>query len=379
MVKSVRAGQAVIGGLSRFYVILAIGVIVGCNDNPSGPKQAEWQYVAYFPAGFLNITALTVTSDEIFAAAEKNPVGLTQPPAFILAFKNNVIKPVYESPYKPSSFSSISNKDGSVWAAGFKEINGEWRPYVEILDGTAWRELTVPSNIDAINFSRVCVLGADNACFQGNTGHGGQGIYSYDEGVWSETLRFNDSNPLYFCGTNAGRLFAYSARYSPNDPKGYTYVSDDGGRTWQTEILTLPPTPYFIPPYRISAIAPAGNGLALLGEAFTSQNPDAFSYQTIILRDDAPPGAGRYEVAFLAPHGPYFYGVGDMAFRSREDGRAVGGATSVLLRNGDWLMETAGMDWNPCHETLTYGNGAYWVVCYVAGEGLGEFALFRAY
>jgi hypothetical protein len=125
--------------------------------------------------------------------------------------------------------------------------------------------------------------------------------------------------------------------YAPGElPK--VYISADGGASWAEETL-----PEDIVQGREISRAYAGGGFGPDVYILAECGNNAWA----VIRRTGAPGAGEYELAFLAYGGPYFTTLNSIAFRNPHspprgvsaDGVAVGRETSVVFDEGNVYLE----------------------------------------
>ena len=152
--------------------------------------------------------------------------------------------------------------------------------------------------------------------------------------------------------------------YAGGQEDGYVKVfrSADGGNSWARERIPVNYPLYEIRTPKQAKVAAAGE-TAFISIDLHGKAPE-FPLVGVVGRDDAPPGEGAYDIAFAAPHGPYFYDIKSMAFRSTADGYVVGPLTSIVLEDGAWVKETVPEAWSPEFRLVAAGPSSYWSIVY---------------
>jgi hypothetical protein len=349
--------------------ISALALIGSCGEA-MGPREHRWREVASFDG---KVNALAVTDEDIVycAGAKNDGAG----PGVIYRFAGSEIEEFFVSPYEEGAFYALDSQGVYLWAGGSKTPTGQTiRPYLVRYDGRAWKELDVPASVTENGFTDVFAV-AENLCWL-NTG---REIYTYENGVWQKRLAQSGPRSVGLTVSPGGRAYALFEG-GVIDPWLTVYISDDRGETWVTERPELD-TGYYglgskIPP----ALTTRGESLCLgeqLGLLFVPRGEDpGTSYDAVIGRDDAPPGEGSYDIEFIAPNGPYFYNIRDMAFRDEFNGYVVGTLTSVALDNGQWIQEVLPESLLPHFEHVAAGRSSFWAVA--SSYGGGQEKLYRA-
>jgi len=241
-------------------------------------------------------------------------------------------------------------------------------------DGTAWEEIEPPPSYQGSEFTGVYPVG-DDFCWLPAT----YGVYSYEAGEWREHFSFSKPRRFYFTATPSGRAYLYAIG-SVLQPWATLYISSDRGATWAGETPKLGTDTFSLPSRDIIGFGTWGERVCWatsLGLDFTPEQGNADpAYKAVILRDDAPPGHGSYEIAFMAPHGPYFSSIVDIAFRDDGTGYVVGNHTSVALQNGEWILEELPAVGTPYFRAVAAGASSYWAIA-ARGES-GPLCLYEA-
>ena len=201
------------------------------------------------------------------------------------------------------------------------------------------------------------------------------GVYTYDDGVWRRVLDLDRGYGKHdFCVTARSRAFLAAPPSKANPPGGpetHILVSDDCGATWHKEDIRYPdPVRWF---YYSGALVRAG-GEGVFVNTLVRLPPQLVSerrrYATVIFaRDEAPAGQGSYGPAFESETGDYFGYISAMAFRSADEGYAVGPYTSVALERGEWHVEAWEKSFSPWLEEVVAGPSGYWAVGMPRYEG----------
>jgi hypothetical protein len=130
-------------------------------------------------------------------------------------------------------------------------------------------------------------------------------------------------------------------------------MSSDGGATWVKESFDFR---YYGAAVSVKpGIFPAGDALFFLAEyAF-----DDHGYYLIVRRTGAP-GEGRYDLSYLSYLGPHFEDLGDLAFRTPDDGMGVGWKASLAYNGRDWVQEDVGT--RSFYSVAANPAGGFWAV-----------------
>ena len=346
----------------RHYVIIPVALaaaaaviaalVCACADGPQLAEPTAWAKVATFPDETQAIRDLASADDNmVYAVGYCSPAGSNYSYPAIYRFDGTRVSEVYLSPYEGWFMGVIASGD-EVVAAGNKLTSPDHtRPYVVGYSGGTWGEIPVPATITDTTFTDVCLGTGGTIWFAGY-----DGVYTYNDGVWTTALVINDP---YLAVTANGRAFVFG---------GDVYVSDDNGRSWRRENVRLEDGSFYTPyPINQTLVTAAGEGFMLTSE-FKANVGEEIIYSGVIARDDAPAGEGAYNVAFLAPHGPNYYDIMAMAFASASDGYCVGNLTSVKLDDGVWVQEDLLTMSDIMFSGVTAGPSRYWAVGAAGGH-----------
>ena len=300
-----------------------------------------------------DINALTATGDDVvFVAGADRDAGDSK--AAVYRYSDGEFTRVFRSSREGSELYAVDEGGGFIWAAGYERISiDEVRPYAVRYHGTEWEEVPVPAEIPAREFNGVYAQRPDCVWFEV-----GGDVYLYRGTAWERVFATGDARGGDLTVTDAGRAFVLACNRSPQE--WAVYVSDDEGASWAREVIPRTYGVFSLASHFIVPIAPAGNGL-FIATTFYNAGENDIRYYGIIKRDDAPPGQGTYSLEFIAPHGPTFYGINTMAFRSPDDGYALGPMTSAALKDGAWTLEQM-PDAMPSLEAAAASDNYYWAV-----------------
>jgi hypothetical protein len=330
---------------------VAVFVLLSCGEAVlSSPTR--WTERSRFPEDTKHIRGLAVAGGGAVYAA-----GCTEDDvAVVYRYADGNLARVFRAPYADSEFSAVGCGGGEIWAVGSKVAGGLTRGYcVRSADGEKWEEVSVPAGLGLGGPAFVRPNGV--VWLRGGEGES-QAIYTYGNGFWRRHDATAGADTLRLALTERGRVYVYYYRN-----KNLTMmISDDGGNSWARERIPVDYPLYEIRAPRQAKIAAAGEA-AFLSIDLHGKAPE-FPSVGIIGRDDAPPGEGAYDVAFAAPHGPYFYDIKSMAYRSTADGYIVGPLTSIVLENGVWVKETVPEAWSPEFRLVAPGPSSYWSIVY---------------
>lgn len=353
---------------------VAVSILLSCGE-PLPPRPHGWREVAEFPASNSRVHALAVAGDVVYVAGADREAGGNDR-ATIYRYAGGAVEPFFKAPYPESAFYDVRCGGGYVWACGFKRVGGvAILPYLARYDGSRWEEVDVPPSVATEPFRAVRPAGGGRCWLVGM-----HALYSYEDGVWRKHLSAGRTEYFYLAVTPTGRAYAYLDPGAPYQTVKI-YVSDDGGGSWATERAQLP-TRNFIS----TSTQPGGMEVVAWGErlcwgarlAVPGSNEIRLGarYYAVLVRDEAPPGQGSYEIAFMAPCGPYFYDIRGLAFRDDENGCVVGTFTSVALDDGEWIQEVLPESWRPRFDGVAAGAGSYWA--FGAEYGSPPYRLYRA-
>lgn len=350
------------------------------------PREASWQRFASLPRGY-DVYAIDSSGFSTWVVVRAE--GLKN---LILKYEDGTFSTQYESPYEfgdtwltDIAFTS-PYKPG--WAGGGRRDNSKRIPYLLKYNVAReeWAEETLPTGIEGV-ITRIRPMADGYGCWlvideRFNDGY----FYNWE-------LRGKGKLALYRYGElkifeNLGNVSAAASR-DPQYPhvifavedalvhggaadSAAVFVSKDAGGTWAEERVSS----LFVHDYKIEGLyAAEADGLTLY--LLADFEPD--NCWGIIKRTGLP-GAGEYELIFLAPQGPYFRDIRDVAFRDPTgekpgigvDGIAAGDETTVVFVDGAAYMEKLPYPTKIVSAEAANGNG-FWA----AGENkvTGNFEL----
>jgi hypothetical protein len=320
--------------------------------------------VAPLPEGVRTFNGMTVAPDGTFyAAATYRADSFSDPYGVVYRSDGAALEEIFRAPYEKSGFGAVAATPDTLWVAGSREVDGEYRPYLVRRVRNQWEEVAFPYPAEYPFFSAAYAVGAELVWFKNP-----QGIYVSEQGIWREVLDLAESHgDDDFFVTAGGRAF-FVAPASKHNPPGVAaikvFVSDDRGATWHEErIVTPDPARPFTYPHLILR---GGGGCVyararlLLPRAQWKKPYD--DTLVIFRRDEAPAGRGTYHVVFESAKADYFGDIQAMAFRSPEEGYGVGPYTSVALAGGEWYVEAWPKSFSPYFEEIAAGPSGYWAV-----------------
>jgi hypothetical protein len=255
--------------------------------------------------------------------------------AVVYRYDGFTVSEEFRAPYDNSRFYDIESAAGTLWVTGWKLDNNEFEPCLFRMDGEEWTEVAVPASVNTYVFEAVFPVSSD-FCWLAND----EVVYTYDNGEWTEVLpRGLKGKDFELAVTGNGRAFAFEA--GPGRAEDTVYVSDDRGASWTAEPLDLQTEMYYA--YgSLCYTAAAGEGLFITMPLISglSEETEGPQYLGVIVRDEAPPGKGKYETSYVGDLGwlviPDTWG---MAFRDPSDGYVVGYELSLALESGQWYPE----------------------------------------
>lgn len=336
-----------------------------CDDAPLAPRDTEWQKIAVVP-GHIDCIA-----EDDAGTVWLGGYNLRNKPA-IFKYANDEIKEVYWGDYNYGSFMDICYGNNTIWAAGFKYPG----PILVRYDGRRWQEIKIPPayrrepNVEDA-FNSVEILSHDAIILAGD-----RGVYIYEKGEWRKPVSGNQLCSFYLAFSPPDIVYAFQQIRGDIDTS-FIYVSADRGNTWTQEKINLNLSGFTISSPALYGFAIKGDRLCLGQELQVGPKPFVYhSYIALLERDTSPPGAGNYDVSFLAPNGPYFSYTRALTFRDRNNGYGVGDMTSVALVNGTWVQEK--LPWGPrFFSAVTAGRSGYWAAA-SSYSGGGISTLYKA-
>lgn len=343
--------------LGSLAVASLLALALSCGDPTPVFRDHEWREVAGFPSNAEFLESLAEADDgSVYVAGSCRDEEMNYRPV-VYRYAGGEAVEAFRGPYKGGDFGDVACRAGCVWVGGAKEVAPEkLKPYLVRYDGSRWEEIAVPETVNSLGVYALHPLSAD-ACWVCAF----DGAYIYRRGAWEKKLAFPEDSYYYFTVTPRGRAAAYKY-YGAADPE--IYVSDDGGATWALERPQLDNKHFTYHSNQPAAFTSCGDRVcwaARLRPKRPEQRWDAF-YFAVMMRDDASPGQGSYEIAFLAPRGPYLTNVADMAFRDASNGYIVGTFTSLAYENGEWIFEALPESWHPHFERITAGRSSFWAL-----------------
>jgi len=342
--------------LIHAIVPLAIIGVVGlsCGDVPQYAEPSRWHEVATLPGVFFEVRSVYAFNVDYVMVAGADCTAAGMPRAAVYEYRNGDIDRVFLSEYNDSRFYVSRFAAGLNWFAGDKETGaGAYRPYVVTSDFFSWEELSVPASIAESSFYDVYGVRPDCVWFEG-----GSGIYLYTRPAWRKVFDLNNYEGGDLTVTENGRAFLLV--YTLGAPGWKMYVSDDEGASWAPEDIPRTYGVYSVKESDYPPLGPAGEGL-YMATRFTVPGDRFNPYAGILKRNDAPAGEGTYSLAFIAPHGPNFYSIRTLVFRSPDDGYALGPMTSAALKDGAWTLEQM-PDMMPSFAAAAASDDYYWAV-----------------
>ncbi len=352
-----------------------LGVIfAGSCGEPLGPLEPGWVTVGVFPLeSHSGVNSICAKGGPVWAVAYEYvyPEQVTR--AKIISYADRQFLVEYESPpeYEYAELADIAfvRYGEKGWAVGQrKEEKGPFKPFMLVYEPKSheWKEKDVEGfngaafcKVIPINDEEIWVLIDDNY-YSGD--HDGL-LAKYTGG---ELKVYNDLGPVtaVYPYTRYSPITLYAVSYAQD---GYApgelpkvYISADDGASWAEE--TFPED--LMQGREISrAYAGAGFGPDVYILAECGNNAWA------VIRRTGPPGAGEYELAFLAHAGPYLTTLHSIAFRKPHspprgisvDGVAVGRETSVVFDEGNVYLEKLpyALDLS---RVISYGGNGFFAV-----------------
>lgn len=343
-----------------------------CAEEEPVSRRASWREVATLPEGVRTFYGMTVAPDGAFyGVGTYRADSFSDPHGVVYRSDGEALEEIYRSPYEKSGFGAVTAADNMLWVAGAKYEDGDYRPYIVRRMSNRWEEVPFPYPAHYPSFSAAYAVSPEWVWFKNP-----QGIYVYEQGFWREVLALNESQgPDDFFVSTAGRQAFLVAPASKRNPPGVAtvkiFVSDDRGTTWHEEKVVTPDPER---PFYCSLSVIRGGGETVYGRTWLLLPPpqrQSYNDKTLVIfrRDRAPAGRGEYHVVFESAKSDYFTGISSMAFRSADEGYAVGAYTSVALDGGEWHVEAWQKSFSPWLEEVVAGPSGYWAVGMPRYEG----------
>jgi hypothetical protein len=331
--------------------LAAVALLANCGDAHL-PQPSAWQERARFGGDVRRVddVAADAGGSLYFAVEKRDNVGT------IYKYDGSTLKEVFRSRYADSTLGSVGCGRGRIWAAGTR-FDGEasYAYCVRSGDGSTWEEVAVPADL-GLGYLGAIHPAADGTVWFVGAAKDDSAVYTYRDGVWTTHPETAGAYALSLAVTARGRAFVYHVQNKVLK----MLISDDGGASWTEERVSLDDPRFNFKRPSAMDMAVAGETVYLSGRL--SSDLEGFDFKGVVGREDAPPGQGRYYVAFASPHGEYFYDISGMAFRTVDDGYCVGSQTSVRLKRGKWTKEIMPEAWNPQFDVVAAGPSSYWAV-----------------
>lgn len=337
--------------LAKLVGAAALALTLSCGE-PDIPDTSRWVEAARFPGSIKRINGLTAAPDgAVYAVGETK-----DRTAVVLKYDGRELKETFRATYGSSRFDSVGCGGGRIWAGGSRVVGKDYLPYcVRSSDGVNWEEFEIPRSLGFVDVSPY-PRADDFVWFTGGTTAYQLLLVTYNRGVWKKLNVPSEPYGSEFVVTEGGRAYYY---YYRNEIPTLL-ISDDRGNTWARETVEVEYPLYEIRKPKYIKMAAAGETVCLKTDLYGKE--ENFNLVGVVARNEAPPGRGGYEVAFAAPHGPYFSDIAAMTFRSLSEGYAVGPLTSVALEDGRWLKEATVESWSPMFRLVATGPYSYWAI-----------------
>jgi len=331
-----------------------------CGDGPAGPAASTWQGLFDIPGDYVKAYALT-SDQALYTTGATGSVWVavedTNGGAALLRYAENDVKAVFSSPSQ-AVFEDVRAVNGAgVFAVGNKDAGAGPEPYAVFIDDETLEaeELTLPAlpgrSISAVYWARYntpltvwLLLSDHDEEYYGV--HAGVPVIREEDGA---IRTFEDLGAVTAAVNDDGRFYGVEYAGEGVDPKlaplgpgyqgrGELYITDDLGRSWQTELL----------PATINGRA-VHNATALAADNRSLYLKVRFEDGAVaIVRRYGTPGSPSYELAFLSYPAPYFldlaaYAVAD-SYTNPNTGIlsaavGVGDMTTVVFDDGQWTLE----------------------------------------
>jgi len=310
---------------------IAIAVLLNCADVPTPASPTRWEKVTDAPEGAVD---LAVTADD-----EVWMVGAEDGRAAIWRWDGSRVARAFTYPRGESKFKGIDARDGGTWAAGWVSESGDQNGILFQYTSDRWEEIKPVPEV---------TLG-----FYGVASAGGAGCWLVNP---DKLFRYSDGNWETYAGSDS--IAGITRQSGP----GVFAWRESGGEIWAFDGAQWRPENVDSPPDFVHGGFTNGASSARFSyfESFFMRS-DIY-YRSIYRRDDAPAGAGNYDLFFFAPHGPYFYTIADFAFADDDNGVAVGYLTSVVWEGGEPHQEICDESFKTPFAVAALAPGDYWML-----------------
>ena len=341
----------------RLLLIPSVALALACGE-PLMPRANPWVKAADFPDGCtFNAVACNPDSPSPFPFLAGYKADGETTTAVIYEYDGGAINEIFGGA-EDTAFYDVRWGAGEMWATGRRTENGEDSPYVVKGDGTTFEEVLVPAAVTAKSFSRVFPRAGGDVWLEGS-----DGVYVYDDGEWRNcppTALAPNTGDKGTLTVTAGGTAYYLKRHEANDSM---LISRDNGLSWLEEPITLEESIYrFSYSGEPEAVASGGETLYFTAELSVHYGLNELQYEAVIARDDAPAGSGTYDIVFMAPKGPQFYGIQALAFFDERNGYAGGVTTGVVLKDGVWRLDDIPDEANMAFRVIAAGASKYWAI-----------------
>jgi hypothetical protein len=341
----------------RLILLSLTALTVACGE-PLLPRANPWVKVADIPDGY-TINALACNPDTgspyPYLAGD---VGVGENTAAVICEYNPAnIKEVFRGP-EDSAFSDARWAAGVLCAVGRRKENGESKPYAVRYDGTTFEEIPVPAAVTAESFYAVFPRAGGVVWLAGD-----DQIYVYDDGEWRvcpPTALVPNTGDHGSLTVTAGGTAYYLKRHEASSSM---LISRDTGVSWTEEPIKLEESIYrFGYTGELENLTSGEETPYFSARLYVHYGKDVIEYNGVVARDDAPAGSGTYDVVFMAPKGPQFYGIDALAFFDERNGYGGGVTTGVVLKDGVWRLDDIPDDPYMAFRIITAGFSDYWAV-----------------
>ncbi len=359
--------------------VLNVAFIINCTETPLDPISPGWVKIGTFLLSrYGGLNSIFVDDGAVWGAGYEDNSPKTSFIAVIIRYRGGVFELEYASPieYEYAELACIAfneqyNRSG--WAVGVKEENSNWGPLILRREqGTGvWTEVNINGNLNSAVISTVlpinedkCWLLLDDHYYSGE--HDGV-LAKYSGGELTAYDALGPVTAVYPYTRYIPRTLLYALTYAED---GYAagevpkmYVSADEGASWYVEPV---PRDYGLGRKVMRSWVRGNFGPTVYVVAEFDNGAWG------VIKRTGAPGAGEYELVFLAYPGPYFTDLNGVAFRDAPsdpygisvDGVAVGKDTTVVFDEG-----------NVYFEKLPYASE---LSCVIPNLGTGYFAVGKS-
>ena len=322
------------------------------------PRANPWHKKVDIPDGYtINALACNPDTGSPYPYLAGVVAGGESTAAVIFKYDGATLKEIFRGP-EDSAFYDVRWGNGEMWATGHRTENDEMKPYAVKSDGTLFEEVVVPAAVTAKTFTRVFPRPGGVVWLEGS-----DGVYVYDSGEWRlcppTALVPNTGDHGTLTVTAGGTAYYLKS----HETSRTMLISRDNGLSWLEEPIILEESIYrFDFTGELENLASGGETPYFCARLYVHYGKDVIEYNGVVARNDAPAGSGTYDVVFMAPKGPQFYGIDALAFFDERNGYAGGVTTGVVLKDGVWRLDDIPDNSYMAFRIITAGFSDYWAI-----------------